>query len=91
MKYCCETCGKTFNSEEKCIECEKKHEEERAKQECLKKEQESRWKEVEEAYKKAEELRKRYVDDYKVSSFVTTCPNQFMELVDRLLDTWVEK
>lgn len=69
MKYCCETCGKTFDSENKCLECENKHKAERAKQECLKTERASRWGEVDDAYKKYRELYKKYVEDYSAFLF----------------------
>ena len=35
MLYCCETCGKKYNTEEKALECERVHEEEKARQKEL--------------------------------------------------------
>lgn len=88
MRYCCGTCGKTFNSEAKCLECENNHRVEMAKQECLKKEQVSRWEEVEEAYKKAQELREKYIEDYKTSSFSTVCPATFDGFLNKMHDAF---
>ena len=64
MKYVCETCGKVFDSEEKCISCENGHRVEQERKRRLANEKESRIKEVNDAYKKAEELRDKLIKDY---------------------------
>ena len=83
MKYYCETCGKTFNSEDKCLECENNHRAEMAKQECLRKEQASRWEEVEDAYKKYQELYTQYNKDYNIQSL----PKVYSTLLDDMFNT----
>ena len=90
MKYYCETCGKTFNSEDKCLECERIHKDEIAKQECLKKEQASRREEVEAAYNKYQELREKYAKDYNISSIPTVYPVTFECLLGNLVDTFLK-
>lgn len=69
MKYYCEVCGKTFESEEKCLSCEKKHREEKERQEILRKEKDSRWNAVKEAYAVANKLYKQYEKDYGYQGF----------------------
>lgn len=64
MKYCCETCGKIFDTVQECEGCESKHKEEFERKERLKNEKLTRKKEVEEAYNKYVELRKKYNEDY---------------------------
>lgn len=64
MKYYCEVCGKTFESEDKCLDCEKRHQEEKARREKLRQEKDERWAEVQEAYKKAKELHNQFDKDY---------------------------
>lgn len=64
MKYICETCGKVFDSEDKCVACEKVHREEQERKVKLKAEKEKRVKEVNDAYKNANELRNKLIKDY---------------------------
>ena len=64
MKYCCETCGKIFDTVQECEDCENKHREEFERKERLKNEKLTRKKEVEEAYNKYAELIKKYNEDY---------------------------
>ena len=55
MKYYSELVKKNFDSEQECLDAEKKYKEERA----------ARAKEVNEAYKKYLELRAKFLEDYK--------------------------
>lgn len=64
MKYYCETCGKTYNTQEECIICEEKHKVEIEKKKKLEKEYETRKDEVRQAYKHADELAKQFDKDY---------------------------
>ena len=64
MKYICETCGKVFDSEDKCVACEKAHREEQERKTKLRAEKEKKIKEVDEAYKNANELRDKLIKDY---------------------------
>lgn len=59
MKYYCEFCGNTYNSEEKCLECENKHKEDIEKQKIFKQEKQRRWNEVQKAYEYAIKIHKK--------------------------------
>lgn len=65
MKYYSEVVKKNFDSEQECLDAEKKYEEEHAHELALKEERAARAKEVQEAYKKYLELRAKFVEDYK--------------------------
>ena len=65
MKYYSELVKKNFDSEQECLDAEKKYEEEHAKELALKEERAARAKEVNEAYKKYLELRAKFLEDYK--------------------------
>ncbi|MDE6149961.1 MAG: hypothetical protein K2F81_07700 [Ruminococcus sp.] len=74
MKYYCEKCGKTYDNQDACFACEKKHQEEAERQQVLKEEKEARWKEVEEAINKAQGLFDQYLKDYKPVTSIHTIP-----------------
>ncbi len=65
MKYYSEVVKKNFDSEQECLDAEKKYEEEHAQELALKEERATRAKEVQEAYKKYLELRAKFIEDYK--------------------------
>lgn len=63
--YKSELLNKEFETEEACLDAEKKYEEEHAKELALKEERAERAKEVQEAYKHYLELRAKFIEDYK--------------------------
>lgn len=64
MLYCCETCGKQYNTEEKALECERVHKEEKARLEELAKEKEERLKKIESMARDLENEIDDFYDDY---------------------------
>lgn len=68
IKYFTED-GKSFDTKDEAIAYETKIAEEKKRQQELKSKQEERWKEVCNAYKKAEELQKKYFEDYKTKEY----------------------
>ena len=66
MLYCCETCGKKFNTEEQALDCERVHVEEKAKREELSKAREDRVKEVNNLFKTFYDAYKSFYNDYGV-------------------------
>lgn len=65
MKYYSEVVKKNFDSEQECLDAEKKYEEEHTKEVALKEERAARAKEVSDAYKHYLELRAKFLEDYK--------------------------
>jgi len=65
MKYYSELVKKNFDSEQECLDAEKKYEEDHTKELALKEERAERAKEVQEAYKHYLELRAKFIEDYK--------------------------
>ena len=63
--YKSELLNKEFDTEEECLDAEKKYEDEHAKELALKEERAERAKEVQEAYKHYLELRAKFIEDYK--------------------------
>lgn len=86
MKYYCEKCGKVFDSEDKCLECENKHIEEEQRKNKLKEEKSQRWNEVQLAYKNASDLLEKYYNDYGEShnSKMHTSPLSLFDIFDIL-------
>ena len=64
MLYCCETCGKKYNTEEKALECERVHEEEKARQKELAKEKEVRTNDIQKSIKALNKDIEKFFDDY---------------------------
>ena len=63
--YKSEVLNKEFETEQECLDAEKKYEEEHAKELALKEERAERAKEVQDAYKHYLELRAKFIEDYK--------------------------
>ena len=64
MLYCCETCGKRYNTEELAFGCEQVHAEEKAKREQLSKAKSDREKEVDGLFKTFYDAYKSFYNDY---------------------------
>ena len=64
MLYCCETCGKTYTTEEQALDCERVHTEEKAKREQLSKVKSDRAKEVDGLFKTFYDAYKSFYNDY---------------------------
>ena len=64
MLYCCGECGKTYNTEEEALDCEKAHAEEKAKREQLSKAKSDREKEVDGLFKTFYDAYKSFYNDY---------------------------
>ena len=84
LQYKCGICDTVYNSIEERVKCEtaclkKKKEEERKAAEMKKQqEQKARKKEVDEAVKKAKELKDKYVEDY--GCYVNCCTMSYDDL-----------
>lgn len=66
MLYCCETCGKKYNTEELAFGCEQVHAEEKAKREQLSKAKSDREKEVNSLFKTFYDAYKSFYNNYGV-------------------------
>jgi hypothetical protein len=64
MKYCCETCGKTFVKEEEALACEKQHKVELEHKAKLKAEKNKRYAEIQSKLTEINEIIKSYNEDY---------------------------
>lgn len=64
MLYCCEVCGKKFNTEESALGCERVHLEERARREKLVKLKDEQTKEIINDYESLVKKYKQYFKDY---------------------------
>lgn len=66
MLYCCETCGKRYNTDEEALNCERVHAEEKARREQLSKAKSDREKEVDGLFKTFYDAYKSFYNDYGV-------------------------
>ena len=80
MLYCCETCGKRYNTEEEALDCEKAHAEEKAKREQLSKAKSDREKEVDSLFKTFYDAYKSFYNDYGVFPEISGGFNKFSPL-----------
>lgn len=80
MLYCCEVCGKKFNTEESALGCERVHSEEMAKREKLSKAREDRAKEVDSLFKTFYDAYKSFYNDYGVFPEISGSFNKFSPL-----------
>ena len=64
MLYCCEVCGKKFNTGEQALGCERVHSEERARREKLVKLKDEKTKEILNDYERLVKKYKQYFKDY---------------------------
>lgn len=87
MLYCCENCGKKYNTEEQALECERVHKEEKARQEELAKEKETRTQDIEKSIKTLENDIEKFYEDYGTYPNVsmTICRNAPIPSVIRYL------
>ena len=84
MLYCCETCGKKYNTEEQALKCERVHEEEKARQEELAKEKETRIEDIKEEIKILESKIEKFHKDYFEHSKIQLKDNPLPSLIDNL-------
>ena len=80
MRYCCETCGKRYSTEEEALDCEKVHAEEKAKKEELLKAREDRVKEVNSLFKTFYNAYKSFYNDYGTYPEISSGFNKFYPL-----------